>query len=70
MVKAAVGFPLQSLAQIPNSNNYLPKVPFVPTNTIQTPGPFSLATGIQPKQRDLREISLSRGLRKLRRPED
>ncbi len=44
MVKAAAGFPLQSLAQIPNSNNSVPKVPFVPTNTIQTSDPFSMAT--------------------------
>ncbi len=44
MVKAAVGFPLQSLAQIPNSNNSVPKVPFVPTKTIQILIPFRKLT--------------------------
>ena len=51
MVRAAAGFTLQSLAQISYSNN------LVPENTIQTPGPFSMAVGIQPNQRHLREIS-------------
>ncbi len=52
MVKAAAGYTLQSLAQISYSNNLVCK------NTIQTPGPFSMAVGIQPNQRHLREISL------------
>ncbi len=64
MVKAAAGFTLQSLAQISYSNNLVSK------NTIQTPGPFSMAIGIQPNQRDLREISFSRGLRQFKRPVD
>ena len=64
MVKTAVGFTLQSLARISYSNN------LVPENTIQTPGPFSMAVGKQPNQRDLREISFSRGLRQFRRPPD